>query len=125
LNRLTGEGPLHLQWDLSNQVSASAKTPPAISPVHLALWQAPVANSEIYTGTTGLNNPNTTRMPDAAPSLFTRARGKTVSFVTVLEPYKEKPSVTGISVESDILTIHRGGELLRIPLNDFNGGIAR
>ena len=125
LNRLTGQGPLHLRWDLTNQVSASAKTPPTTTPVHLALWQAPVAGSEIFTGTIGLNNPNTTRMPDAAPSLFTRARGKTVSFVTVLEPYKEKPSVTGISLEPDVLTIQRGEESLRIPLKDFTGGTAR
>ena len=125
LKRLSGEGPLHLRWDLTNQVSASAKTPPATTPAHLALWQAPVAGSEIFTGTTGLNNPNTTRMPDVAPSLFTRARGKTASFVTVLEPYKERPSVTGISVESDVLTIQRGEESLHIPLKDFNGAHAR
>ena len=119
LNKLTGQGPLHLRWDLTNQVSASAKTPPPTSPVNLALWQAPVANSEIYTGTTGLNNPNTTRMPDAAPTLFTRARGKTVSFVTVLEPYKEKPSVTSIEADAENLTIMRNGKPTRISLKDF------
>lgn len=125
LARLTGSGPVHLSWDLTNQVSASAKTPPPSTPVHLALWQVPIPGSEIYTASVGLNNPNTSRMPDAAPSLITRARGKGASFVTVLEPYKEKPSVTGIALDDDVLIIQRGRESLRIPLKDFDGGIVR
>ena len=119
LKRLTGGGPVHLRWDLTNQVSALAKTPPPTTPVNLALWQVPIGNSEIYTGTTGLSNPNTSRVPDATPTLITRTRGKTADFVTVLEPYKEKPSVTGISVDSDILTIQREGKSLSVPLKDF------
>ncbi len=119
LHRLTGQGPLHLRWDLTNQVSATAKTPPPTSPVHLALWQAPVANGELFTGTTGLNNPNTSRMPDVAPSLISRSRGRSASFITVLEPYTDKPTVTSIGADRENLTITRNGQTIRIALKDF------
>ena len=119
LKRLKGSGPLHLQWDLTDQVSALAKTKPPTTPVKLALWQLPVKGSEIYTGITGMSNPNTLRMPDEAPSLFTRVRGKNVEFVTVLEPFKETPSVTAIEKDADHLTIYRNGEPTRISLQDF------
>ncbi|HRJ72166.1 MAG TPA: heparinase II/III family protein [Terrimicrobiaceae bacterium] len=119
LQRLTGTGPIHLQWDLSDQVPAQAKSPAPSGPAKLALWQLPIPGSEAYTGTTGLNNPNTLRMPDEAPSLFTRTKGKTAVFVTVLEPYTEKPSVTAIEGDAEHLIIIRNGEPLRISLKDY------
>lgn len=99
--RLAGNGPLQATWDLTWNVSpqirrqheAAGTTP---DPVRLAFWQAAVPEREIYSAKTGINNRDTTRMPDTAPSLICRVRGKTVAWVTVLEPFKEKPRVTAI-----------------------------
>ncbi len=123
LAKLNGAGALHLTWDLTSEVrpSKKAQAPEAAAPpVHLALWQCPIPNSEIYTGLTGLNNPNTGRVPDAAPSLFVRTRGTAARFVTVLEPYKEKAMVTGVALENGTLVIYRGNLRERISLEVAN-----
>jgi hypothetical protein len=114
LAKLSGEGPVRLDWNLTDQVPPSAKTSESRPPVKLALWQLPIEGSEAFTGITGMNNPNTTRVPDAAPTLFTRVRGKTASFVTVLEPYREKGTVTGIEGDEERLLIRRGAATLEI-----------
>lgn len=119
LQRLTGKGPVHLTWNLANQISQSALAPEPQQPLSLALWQLPMEKSEVFTGVTGLNNPNTTRIPDAAPTLITRARGKGASFVTVLEPYKDKPAVTGIEGDGDRILIHRGTKQTEIRREDL------
>ncbi len=116
--RLVGVGPVHLEWDLSAEIPP-AKTHPADRIVQngvpelpaktgLALWQLPLPDGEVYTGITGMNNPNTGKTPDAAPSLIARARGKAVYFVTVLEPFKDSPKITGIDGDFKKLTIHLG-----------------
>lgn len=101
LCKLAGEGAVRLELDLSNQTSVDGK--PA-RPLGLALWQAPVNGGTAYTGTTGLNNPNTAIIPDTAPTLIHRVKGKNAQFFTVLEPYSATPQVQGISVAGDALT---------------------
>jgi len=99
--RLSGTGPLRATWDLTwnvppptrEQHEAAGTSP---EPVRLAFWQAPLAGREVYTAKTGINNTDTTRMPDAAPSLICRVRGKTAAWVTVLEPYREAPRVAAV-----------------------------
>ena len=103
LARLKGTGPIHLEWDLTDQKIPENKLA-AAGPIGLALWQIPAANGEAYTGTTGLNNSNTGMIPDAAPSLFQRTKGKTAEFFTVLEPYAGTPRVKSIAVNGDALS---------------------
>jgi len=98
---LAGEGPIHLSWDLSAEVSSAtaAKAEKAGTPLpaaHLALWQLPVKGGTAYIGKTGMNNPNTMTIPDAAPSLFHRVRGRAAVYVTVLEPHRGTPRVASI-----------------------------
>lgn len=119
LARLSGSGPVRLSWNLTDQIADPAKASPPPSPIHLALWQLPVAGSEVFTGITGMNNPNTAKIPDAAPTLLTRTRGKSATFVTVLEPYKDSPTITGIEGNQEALTLHRKSGSLTIPLKDF------
>lgn len=122
LERLTGAGPLHLTWDLTNELPPPAKDKAPAEhpqPLGLALWQLPVGGSSVFTASTGLNNPNTFQMPAAAPSLITRAHGKSATFVTVLEPFKEGPTVTSIEGNSETLIIHRGGNRIEIHPADF------
>ena len=125
LQRLSGQGPVHLLWDLSNQVNPNpnpkAKAKPPGGPVHLGLWQLSSVPGEVYTGVTGMNNPNTTRVPDEAPSLFHRVEGRQARFVTVLEPYREQATVTGIGIKGSILTIHRGGQSETVALEGYHG----
>lgn len=66
-----------------------------------------------------MNNPNTKKIPDAVHSLLTRTRGKSATFVTVLEPYKDKPAITGIEGNQETLILHREGKNLTIPLKDL------
>jgi hypothetical protein len=133
LQKLSGKGPVRLGWDLTAQVKPpkpvptpapgkTAPTPepiPVPEPVHLALWQLPPAGAEIYTATTGMNNPNTAEVPSPAPSLISRARGKSVSFITVLEPWRDKPTVTGLEGNAEKFTILRDGKNLSLGIEDF------
>jgi len=119
LHRLTGQGPVHLRWDLSAQTHPKAKG--GSGPVNLGLWQLSSAEGEVYTGITGMNNPNTTRVPDEAPSLFHRVEGSNVRFVTVLEPYRDQPTVTGIESDGKTLTIARGGGQETVALEGYRG----
>lgn len=133
VRQLTGSGPVRLGWDLTGEVrppkplpaarpGKPAPTPPPASapaPVHLALWQLPPAGTEIFTATTGMNNANTTEVPSAVPSIISRAKGKSVSFVTVLEPFRDQPTVTGLSGTADQFTIIRSGKSLPLSVKDF------
>lgn len=133
VRQLTGTGPVRLGWDLTGQVAPPKPVPaarpgkpaptpaptPAPDPVHLALWQLPPPNAEIFTATSGMNNANTTEVPSAVPSLISRAKGKSVSFVTVLEPFREKPTVTGLSGNAEKFTIERAGKSLTLSTKDF------
>ena len=96
--RLTGEGPLRLTWDLTRQQGEGKD---AAAKVALALWQLPLKGSEVYFCATGMNNPNTATIPDAAPTLIHRVRARTVEFFTVLEPHKGAPRVTGLETTRD------------------------
>jgi len=130
--KLTGNGPVHLLWNLTAEVKppkpaapappgkpAPVAAPPAPpEPVHLALWQlSPTA--EIFTAVTGMNNPNTLEVPAPAPTLISRARGKTAMFVTVLEPFRDKPTVTGLSGDAEKFTIERGRKSLTLSAGEF------
>jgi hypothetical protein len=128
--QLTGSGPVRLNWDLTAQVKPAptpvpgkkAATPapvPEPAPVHLALWQLPVEGSEHYTATTGMNNMNTSEIPAPAPSLITRKKAKTAAFVTVLEPFHDKPTVTGLTGTPEKFTIEREGKPLTISSDEF------
>ena len=133
LQKLSGTGPVRLGWDLTAQVKPpkpvptpapgkTAPTPqptPIPEPVHLALWQLAPDKAEIYTATTGMNNPNTAEVPSPAPSLISRARGKTVSFITVLEPWRDKPTVTGLEGNAEKFTIRRNDKTLTLSERDF------
>ena len=128
LKRLAGAGPIRLEWDLSWQIRPGPQAklrdagdqPP---PVKLALWQLPVKGGRVYTGSTALNNPNTGNTPEGTPTIFHRVRAKTAHFVTVLEPFKEAPRVTGVEAAgADGITVVFGdgrrvtvrlGELVR------------
>ena len=117
VQRLQGAGGLRLTWDLSAQVKAPAATEavPA-SPAFLALWQLPTPGGTCYLAETGMNNPNTMTIPDAAPTLITRSvRGKTATFWTVLEPYRAAPAVTGVEAAPGgrgvVVTLHDGPPL--------------
>jgi hypothetical protein len=113
LQRLQGTGVLRLDWDLSKQVPppANKKAKPEVSTSALSLWQLPVESSETYFGYTGMNNPNTARLADKTPTLFRRVLGKTLNFVTVLEPRR-----TAISQVKSVGADGEGG--VRIIFND-------
>ena len=112
LQKLTGTGPVHLEWDLTGEAPKPKKGETAdTTPVGLALWQLPMAGAEVYTASTAMNNPNTGKVPDTVPSIITRVPGvKTARFVTVLEPYRQKPTVTGIEAINGRVTIRRGAK---------------
>lgn len=44
-----------------------------------------------------MNNLQTGTIPQTAPMLINRQKGKTVHFTTVLEPYRQHPRVRGIA----------------------------
>ena len=128
--RLTGSGPVNLLWDLTAQIKpaptpAPAKKTPAPTPtpepvpVHLALWQLPAEGGEFFTATTGMNNMNTLEVPAPAPSLISRRKARAASFVTVLEPFKETATVTGLTGTAEKFTIERGGKSLVISSDEF------
>jgi hypothetical protein len=71
----------------------------------LDFWQLPITASEVYIGQTGLNNPQTATMPEAAPSVLHRVRGTQVEFATVLEPHRGKPRVKHIKGNGATVTI--------------------
>jgi hypothetical protein len=85
---------LQARWDLSEQVNPFRKE--TASPAFLNFWHGG-ASGEYYSGATGLNNPNTMMMPDAAPSIFHRARGKAADFWTVLEPTKGTSRIKSVA----------------------------
>jgi hypothetical protein len=66
-----------------------------------------------------MNNPNTAEVPSPAPTLISRARGKSVSFITVLEPWRDKPTVTGLEGNAEKFTILRDGKNLSLGIEDF------
>jgi hypothetical protein len=99
LQQLSGNGVLGLRWDLSNEIPAPELWPkdrqkqpiaPPPTTASLNFWQLPpqgdALQGELFTGATGMNDPNTKRVPDRAPSVFRRVRGKSFDLVTVLEP---------------------------------------
>lgn len=121
--RLTGSGLLALEWVLTGQIreherlqlEKQGQPPPTVG---LRLWHAAPAGAEFYTGTTGLNNPNTGNMPEAAPSLFSRVRAREARFATVLEPHRGESTVTAVTAaEGNGITISlAGGDSVTIAL---------
>jgi hypothetical protein len=123
LQALSGAGPLQLTWDLTGQTNV---VPPlaALSgnaaTIKLAFWQLPVAGGKIYTGNTGLNNPNTHVVPDVAPSVFHRVTGKAVEFYTVLEPYRDAGRVRRIDpVAGGVKVTLRDGRTFEVVLDQL------
>jgi hypothetical protein len=87
LAKLQGTGTLHLTWDLTGEVNSSVKAPLPAVPAALSLFQLPATGGQWYSGFTGMNDTNTTVLANKTATLFQRAHGKNVDFVTVLEPY--------------------------------------
>jgi len=110
IHALAGKGPLRLGWDLTAEFlppkpAKNAPPPPEPSPAHLALWQIAPDRAAHYTAVTGMNNPNTNQLAAPAPTLLTRWQGKEGVLVTVLEPHRGEPRVTGVSFSRDAVTI--------------------
>lgn len=119
LQRLKGAGPIRLAWDMTGQFPTNS--PVARGGVGLALWQIPVTGGVVFTGTMGMNNPNTAIIPDAAPALIHRVRGRSLSFVTVLEPWKGAPRVSGIAAHgaAGVRVERVGGAALTVGLDEL------
>jgi len=96
LHRLSGAGVFHGRWDLGG--TREAETEPA-SGSGLELWSLPVSGGIYYRGITGMNNPDTSTLADAAPTVIQRAMGKAVDFVTVLEPRKDGSAVRTVAAK--------------------------
>ncbi len=119
---LRGSGVVRAEWDLSNQVSrvegrGETKPPRA----RLAFWQSRTDDSRIYSAVTGLNNPNTRVVPDAAPTLIQRMRAKDFDRVTVLEPHRGEPRVTAVDAPAPgvaTLTL-AGGRKIALALDEL------
>lgn len=101
LQRLHGDGPVRLNWDLSAQLPPAElikrKEQRPLPMVGLRLWHLARPGDALFTGVTGMNNPNTATVPDDAPSFIHRVTGSTVQFFTVLEPYTGTSRVTAVS----------------------------
>lgn len=119
LRRLSGDGPIRLGWDMAGQFPTNS--PAGRGAVGLALWQLPVEHGEVFTGIMGMNNPNTATIPDAAPALIHRVRGRSLSFATILEPWKRSPRVTAIRSSADgEIAVERGdAPPLRVSMGDL------
>ena len=123
-----GQGVLHAVWDLSREIGDLPKDAPAGPTVRLDFWQPVAPGGELYSGVTGMNNPNTRTVPDTAPSVFQRVKAKNATFVTVLEPSKGKPTVTGVTHDgSGTATITlEGGAKITLSLDELiKAGIAK
>lgn len=88
---------LTARWDLSNQQNSFRKE--TATPIFLNFWHGGTPG-EYFSGTTGLNNPNTMAMPDSAPSIFHRTHAHTADFWTVLEPTKGPSQITEVKAHA-------------------------
>jgi hypothetical protein len=57
-------------------------------PLSLRFWQQSPEEGEVFTAMSGLNNPNTGVIADAAPMIIRRVIGSAATCATVLEPLK-------------------------------------
>jgi hypothetical protein len=112
---------LQARWDLSGQVNALRKE--TGSPMFLNFWHGG-ASGEYYSGTTGLNDPNTMIMPAAAPTIFHRVRAKTADFWTVLEPNTGASKIKSVTARSNggVLITFAAGTRTDISLDDVLKG---
>lgn len=124
--QLAGNGPVRLQWDLTEQVTPrqreeAKRRNETLPAVMLDLWQLPVTGGQLYTGLTGLNNPQTAKMPEAAPSVLHRVRGAQVEFATVLEPHRGKSRITQIKGSGAAVTVTLdSGQQIAFDLKDLH-----
>ncbi len=119
LKKLSGSGAIRLSWDVTEQHPAAS--PVRTSGAALELWQLPIAGGEVFTGVTGLNNPNTKTYPDTAPSLFHRVRGRSVEFCTVLDPRKGQSHVKAVQTGAGggIAVELQNGKRVNFTLDDW------
>jgi hypothetical protein len=122
LKRLSGRGPVRLLWDLTEQKPPNAPAPNS-GPAGLALWQLAPDGAEFFTGKTGMNNPNTLIVPDAAESMFSRVIAPVAEFITVLEPYHESPAITGVVRRGDQVEVRRGDKVSLIVIPQWKKGL--
>ena len=103
LQKLTGQSPLRLTWDLSNQLSARNKKlsePGKTAAIFLNFFQPVDPETKVYTAVTGMNNPKTGMVPDATQTVITRKKGKKAVFLTVLEPCRGKSKIESVNRQS-------------------------
>jgi len=106
--KLIGGGPIRLDWKVAEGAN-------------LSLWQLP--GGQPYVAVTGLNNIQTGIMPQPAPTLVHRRRGRTIHFLTVLEPWRERARVIGVEPrgEAGMIVQLAGGGRLVIDLDELLG----
>jgi len=69
-----------------------------------------------------MNNNDTRRMPDTAPTIIQQVKGaETAFFASVMSPYKEKPPIKSIKANGNdgISITLENGENLKLNLSDL------
>lgn len=119
LQKLTGSGAIRFTWDVTEQHAKDS--PVRATGASLNLWQLPVSGGEIFSGVTGLSNPNRATYPDYAPSLFHRVKAKTAEFTTVLEPAKGKSRIQSVEAgaKGGVTVIFNDGKKLAVTLDEL------
>jgi len=120
LKRLKGAGPVRLSWDMTDQLDAQPIV--RASGAAIDLWHLPAPGGEVFTGTTGLSNPNLKIYPDYAPSMFHRVKARTAAFITVLEPRKgaaARVQSVAATVDGGVTVQMLGGRSLTLNLDEL------
>jgi len=100
--KLQGSGPVRLSWDLTGNVvpppanrrNPQPPAPPAVA--KLDFWHLPVSGGSFFTAVTGMNNTDTNRMPDTAPTLIHRVTGQQAFFATAMQPHRGESKIKNI-----------------------------
>ena len=90
LKRAEGPAPFKGTWTLAPMNGKDGEA-------RLHVWHASAPQGTIHVGVTGMNNPDTKKVPDIAPSIFSRVSGQTAHFMTVLEPAQGASRVQSVA----------------------------
>lgn len=107
----SGTGLFRANWTLEDLPAMGKGVKPNASPageagaIRLEYWQTASVPGTIYLGTTGMNNPDTKKIPDTAPSVFYRCKGKTVRYTTVLEPCRGESRIGDVRFEGETVAV--------------------
>lgn len=116
---LQGTGPLALRWELPGLTGKPAKSGAYSGPIYVALRQIAPPGAQHYSAFTGMNNPNTGETPASTPTLITRVRAKSATFLTLLEPSKDSPVSLSLEGQAGQWQIHRGDETMFLEAKDY------